>query len=525
MLTSIKRVNRNTLFLLTMAAGGTLLPKPGLTQSSETVNRVTLLPTDSKETKIQKAAHVRPSARQMTWQQYEVTGFVHFGMNTFTDREWGDGTEDPKLFNPVQLDARQWVKAAKDFGMKELVMTTKHHDGFCLWPTKTSNHSVKSSPWKEGKGDVIREVANACKEYGLKFGVYLSPWDRNQAKYGVYGSDAYNELFRTQLRELLTQYGPIAEVWFDGANGEGKNGKKQVYDWESYYKLVRELQPNAVISISGPDVRWVGNEAGEGRDTEWSVVPISASENDRIAANSQQEAGSGVFIPAGDRMDNDLGSRAKVLEAQTLIWYPAVVNNSFRPGWFYHAKEDGKQRNVAKLMDNYYASVGKNAVWLLNFSPDKRGLLNEDDVKTLHAYRQRFDKVFSRNLTAGATVQATNGRSGSKAQAVVDKQFDTYWTTPEAQTTGALELTWKKPVTVDQILLQEHIANGQRVESFVVEAFDGQSWQELSKGTTIGYKRILRFKPTTTRQLRVRILESRANPEIANLELYANPVE
>ena len=367
-------------------------------QSTESQNRVTFTPGDAEADKIRKAAHIRPSPRQVTWQQYEVTGFVHFGMNTFTNREWGEGTEDPQLFNPTQLDARQWVRTAKAFGMTELILTTKHHDGFCLWPTKTTKHSVVSSPWKGGKGDVVADVAAACREYGLKFGVYLSPWDRNQAKYGIYGTDQYNDFFKTQLRELLTNYGPIAEVWFDGANGEGKTGKKQVYDWNSYYNLVRELQPNAVVSISGPDVRWVGNEAGEGRDTEWSVVPLRASEQDVIAANSQQVAGSGVFVPSGDRMDIDLGSRAKILEAKTLIWYPSVVNNSFRPGWFYHPEEDTKQRSVDKLVGNYYQSVGKNSVWLLNFSPDKRGLIHENDVKILREGRAVLAKTFCAGL-------------------------------------------------------------------------------------------------------------------------------
>ncbi len=508
----MKSVQKKLLFVF--------MPLVALAQSPETANRVTFAPTDTDADKIRKAAHLRPSPRQITWQQYEVTGFIHFGMNTFTNREWGEGTEDPKLFNPTQLDARQWVRTAKEFGMTELILTVKHHDGFCLWPTKTTTHSVVSSPWRNGKGDLVREVSAACREYGLKFGVYISPWDRNQAKFGIYGTDQYNDYFKTQLRELLTSYGPIAEVWFDGANGEGKTGKKQVYDWNGYYNLVRALQPNAVISISGPDVRWVGNEAGEGRNTEWSVVPLRASEQDVIAANSQQVAGSGVFIPSGDRMDNDLGSRAKILAANTIIWYPSVVNNSFRPGWFYHAEEDTKQRSVDKLVDNYYQSVGKNSVWLLNFSPDKRGLIHENDVKILREGRAVLVNTFAHDRTAGARVTATNGAKTVNPNRMLDHDNKTYWTTPDDATTGTIELSWATPVTVDQLLMQENFRNGQRVESFVLETAEGGGWKEISRGTTIGYKRILRFAPVTTSKLRVRILASRANPEIAALELY-----
>ncbi|RYZ59326.1 MAG: alpha-L-fucosidase, partial [Chitinophagaceae bacterium] len=323
----------------------------GWTQSAQKGENFVLIdPADSEAAIVRKAAHVVPSPRQLKWQQMELTAFFHFGVNTFTGREWGDGKEDPKVFNPTALDARQWVREAKAAGFKLVILTAKHHDGFCLWPTATTAHSVKSSLWKDGKGDVVKEVAQACKEYGISFGVYLSPWDRNAA---VYGTEAYNDFFIAQLTELLTGYGKVDEVWFDGANGEGPNGKKQVYDFERYYKHIRKLQPQAVIAVMGPDVRWVGTETGYGREQEWSVVPANNLNPEGIAANSQQGL---AFKPQGDMMGNDLGSREKIKTAKGLVWYPAETDVSIRPGWFYHEKDDEKVKTTEKLLDIYYSS-------------------------------------------------------------------------------------------------------------------------------------------------------------------------
>lgn len=277
---------------------------------------------------LRKAAHVRPSPQQLAWQELEFTCFVHFGMNTFTGREWGDGKEDPKLFNPTAFDARQWARACNDAGMKLLILTCKHHDGFCLWPSKHTEHSVKNSPWKGGKGDVVREVSEACREAGLKFGVYLSPWDRN-AK--TYGSDAYNDVYKKQLAELLADYGPVTEVWWDGACGEGPNGKRQVYDWDGYVRVVRELAPQAVIFGMGPDVRWVGNESGLARESEWSVLPKRGP---------------------GDQTAKDLGHRKYLAGAEELVWYPAECDVSIRPGWFYHADQDDKVKTLEPVPQN-----------------------------------------------------------------------------------------------------------------------------------------------------------------------------
>ena len=479
--------------------------------AKEGQNFVLIDPADSEAAIVRKAAQVVPTPRQLKWQQMELTAFFHFGVNTFTGREWGDGKEDPKVFNPTALDARQWVREAKAAGFKLVILTAKHHDGFCLWPTATTSHSVKSSLWKEGKGDVVKEVAEACKEYGISFGFYLSPWDRNAA---VYGTEAYNDFFIAQLTELLTGYGKVDEVWFDGANGEGPNGKKQVYDFERYYKLIRKLQPQAVIAVMGPDVRWVGTETGYGREQEWSVVPANNLNPESIAANSQQGL---AFKPQGDMMGNDLGSREKIKTAKGLVWYPAETDVSIRPGWFYHEKDDEKVKTPEKLLDIYYSSVGRNGVLLLNLPPDKRGLIHEADVKSLREWRRQIDATFAKNLAKGAKVRSANGRNGA---AMLDGKYNSYWTTKAADTTAVIEVDLKASVTFDVLLLQEAIPVGQRIEKFVLEYRDGNEWKKITEGTTVGYKRLLRFEPVTTAKVRLRILSSRLNPTLSEFGLY-----
>ncbi|HUC80719.1 MAG TPA: alpha-L-fucosidase [Flavisolibacter sp.] len=474
-------------------------------------NFVVIQPTDTQRDIVRKAATIVPSPQQLRWQQLELTAFFHFGINTFTGREWGDGKEDPKLFNPTQLDARQWVREAKAAGFKLIILTAKHHDGFCLWPTATTAHSVKSSPWKGGKGDVVKEVAEACKEYGVGFGVYLSPWDRNAQ---VYGTEGYNDFFIAQLTELLSAYGKVDEVWFDGANGEGPNGKKQVYDFERYYKHIRKLQPDAVIAVMGPDVRWVGTETGYGREQEWSVVPANNLDQQAIAQNSQQAL---HFKPQGDMMGQDLGSREKVLKAKGLVWYPAETDVSIRPGWFYHSKDDEKVKTPEKLLDIYYSSVGRNGVLLLNIPPDKRGLIHEADVRNLKEWKRMRDETFATNLAKGAKIKSTNGRN---VKALLDNRYKSYWTTKGNDTTAVIELDLKEPKTVDVLWLQEAITVGQRIESFVLEYLDNNEWKKATEGTTVGYKRLLRFAPVTASKLRLRILSSRLNPTLAEIGLY-----
>lgn len=472
---------------------------------------------DSQEEIIRKAAHVVPSERQKQWQELEFTCFICLGVNTFTDKEWGTGKEDPAVFNPAKLDARQWCRIAKNAGMKLMLLTCKHHDGFCLWPSKYTDFSVASSPWKGGEGDVVKELAEACKEFDLKLGVYLSPWDMNQS---TYGTDAYNDYFVKQLTELLTEYGPVAEVWFDGANGEGSNGKKQVYDWERYYQTVRKLQPEAIIAIMGPDVRWVGTESGYGRETEWSVVPVSEKEQEKIALNSQQLAGSGTFIPEGDRMKKDLGSRDKLIQAKGLVWYPSEVDVSIRPRWYYHEREDSLVKTPEKLVDIYYSSLGRNSVLLLNLPPGKDGLIHKNDEKSLMKMKEIIDNTFQQNLVKNAKVSTSSADFFHPASNLVDGETESFWTTTNPHTTSSVLIELESEKTFDRLLLRENINNGQRVELFNLEYWTGKGWKEFANGTTIGYKRLLRFVPVTTSKVRFNILSSRDCPELTEIGLY-----
>ncbi len=456
-------------------------------------NYVPILPSDSPAVIISKAARVVPSPRQLRWQELELTAFFHFGINTFTDREWGDGKEDLSVFNPAQLDARQWVRVAKEAGIRQVILTAKHHDGFCLWPSKYTDHTIAHTPYKNGHGDIVKEFADACHAYGMGMGLYLSPWDRNSQAYG--DSAKYNTLFLNWLTELLTRYGRVDEVWFDGANGEGPNGKKQVYAFEAWYHLIRRLQPQAVIAIMGPDVRWVGTETGEGRFTEWSVLPVNARQEESIAANSQKDQ---TFAPLGDLMNQDLGSRERLLAAKGLIWYPAETDVSIRPGWFYHAKEDSLVRSPSALMDLYFTSVGRNSVLLLNIPPNRQGLISDADVRSLRGWRRKMDSTFGLDLA----VSALRRDSGMTTEIKFVRDDGEY-----------------KQI-FDVLLLQEDIRQGQRVEQFVFEVEDHGDWVRVASGTTIGYKRLLRFPPVTASRVRLRILSSRLEPVISKIGLY-----
>ena len=444
------------------------------------------------EQKIDMASRLVPTAQQLEWQQMEFTAFLHFGMNTFTGNEWGHGTDSPALFNPSELDCEQWVKALKDGGFKMALITAKHHDGFCLWQTETTEYSVKNSPWKDGKGDVVRELRDACEKYGMKFGVYLSPWDRNAPSYG--DSPAYNKFFIAQLTELLTNYGEVHEVWFDGACAEGPNGKKQEYDWTAILAKIRELQPKAVTAIMGDDVRWVGNEGGLGRETEWSatVIPPGSYTHKKAAKEAL-----GL-----EEMSKDLGSRELVAKAQEVYWYPSEVDVSIRPGWFYHAEQDGQVRSLANLVNIYYRSVGCNSVLLLNIPPDRRGLIHEIDVQRIKELSEYINKTFATNYVEKGSQEWT-------AQVGESKEYDV-----------------KSGAMVNTFLIQEDITKGQRVEDFLVEVYSNGAWQYATEGTTIGYKRLLRFSDCQPEKVRVTIRGSRATANISNVGLYyAEPLQ
>jgi len=485
----------------------------GTLLAQEPVEYYTTVPPGSDmEQIIHKAANLVPTERQFKWQQMELTAFLHFGINTFTDKEWGDGSEDPQLFNPSELNAEQCVKTCKDAGFKLVILTAKHHDGFCLWPSKYTEHSVKNSPWKNGKGDVVKEVANACKKYDVHFGIYLSPWDRNSK---LYGTDAYNDYFVNQLTELLTQYGKVDEVWFDGANGEGPNKKKQVYDFARWYKLIRSLQSQAVISIMGPDVRWVGTETGRGRETEWSVISADVQSQEKIAAASQNDV---VFKPKSDVRGEDLGGREKIKDAKALVWYPAETDVSIRPGWFFHEKENEKVKTPSQLNDIYFSSVGRNGVLLLNIPPNKKGLIQTEDSLHLFRWSEMRNNTFKSNLAKLASIKISKGKN---AHSLVDGNYKSYWTTSSPKDTSAeIIFTFPQPQTFDVLLLQENIMVGQRIEKFGAEYWNGVKWISFAEGTTVGYKRLLRFPTVTCKKVRLIILASRLNPTISEIGFY-----
>lgn len=468
---------------------------------------------------IKHAAQIVPSARQLAWQELEFYSFIHFGVNTFTDKEWGLGDEEPSIFNPTEFDAKQWVEVCKSAGMKGLILTCKHHDGFCLWPSAYTDHSVKNSPWRDGEGDLVREVADACREGGLAFGVYLSPWDRHDERYGT---DEYNNYFKDQLRELLTNYGDVFCVWFDGACGEGPNGLKQIYDWDGYYKVIREHQPNAVISVCGPDVRWCGNEAGHTRDSEWSVVPEELQDCEKIQEDSQH-VDDGEFSKRSNSRDENLGSREAIKSKDKLIWYPAEVNTSIRPGWFYHSAEDDKVRSLEALLDIYYKAVGGNSTFLLNLPPDKRGLIHENDARRMAELGQVIRTVFDQNLASGALAVAEESLDDNhNAMRMLDGNKDSYWRPREGTERAVIDIDLKSVRTFDTIVLQEHIRSGQRIEKLRIEVLEDDTWKPLAGCTIVGYKRILTFDKTTARQIRLVIEESRWCPTISGFEVYNN---
>ncbi|MCU0407796.1 MAG: alpha-L-fucosidase [Bacteroidales bacterium] len=450
-----------------------------------------------------------PSERQLAWHQLEYYMFVHFTVNTFTDKEWGYGDESPSIFNPSQLDCMQWAKVAKDAGMKGIIITAKHHDGFCLWPSEYTEHSVKKSPWKQGKGDMLAELRKACDAYGLKMGVYLSPWDRNSS---VYGTADYLAYYRKQLRELLTKYGDIFEVWFDGANGgDGYYGgarelrkidNKTYYDWPNTHAIVRELQPGAVMfSDAGPDIRWVGNESGMGSLTNWCLL----KKDD--------------MYPGGDF--------AKILgegHYDGNYWVPAEVDVSIRRGWFYHQKEDAGVRSPENLMELYYSSVGRNSNLLLNVPPDRRGLLHENDVKSLLAFKELRDKEFSIELARGKKCSATSVRGkGFEASRVSDGDGETSWAAKDGQTSAEIIIDLGRETEVNRVLIQEYIKFGQRVEEYSVTVFTGGSWKKVVDGTTVGYKVIRKFPLERASKVKITFSKARACPVISNIELFRAP--
>jgi alpha-L-fucosidase len=506
-------------------------------------------PVDSPATIAEKAAKVLPRPNQTAWMRYERTFFLHFGMNSFRGVEWGDGREDPSVFNPSALDANQWVSAMKHAGCRLLILVSKHHDGFCLWPTRYTPHSVAASPWLGGQGNLVRAVADAARAQGIQLGLYLSPADlyqlrtnpRNPAGYYGNGSrrmpstiptdpaafrddplkgrtptpefgsytytvDDYNRYFLNQLYELLTEYGPISVAWFDGANPDPS--VPQTYDYAAWYDLIRHLQPKAVISVKGPDVRWVGNEGGVGRTTEWSVIPLSQPPDK---------------FTWPDMQSGDLGSRAKLTPGSWLWWYPAEVNTSILNGWFWSPEKRAK--SPAELVEYYYTSVGRNGNMLLNLAPDNRGLVPDNQLASLRGMAQVVNDTFAKDLAAGATFTADTSAPSTAPALAHDGDLDTWWEAAAGHTTGVFTVTLPAAAIFDVVSLQEAVDHrGQRIESFVIEGWNGSAWiapATVDEQTTVGHRRLVRLTiPMTTDRVRVRITGARLEPTLAEIGLF-----
>jgi len=420
----------------------------------------------------------RPTLAQLSWQRDELALFLHFGINTFTGREWGEGTEDPELFRPTSLDVRGWARAARAAGFRAMILTAKHHDGFCLWPTRTTGHSVASSPWRDGDGDVVRDFVDACRAEGLRAGLYCSPWDRNAPSYG--DSPRYNDLYVAQLTELLTGYGPIHEVWFDGANGEGPNGRRQEYDWPRFWGLVRRLQPEAVIfSDAGPDVRWIGNETGSAGDPNWSTVDPNV-----------------VLFPGAT--GDDVLEQLQHGDPEGSVWRPGETDVSIRPGWFYRPAEDAAVRSVENLVELYHTSVGRNSKLLLNVPPTPEGRLHDTDVARLQGMHRALTSLFEEDLAEGAELRRTAAGPRTSIQ----------------------EIDLGRVVEVGLVDLREDIERGQSVSRYRLEAEVEGDWRFVTRGETIGYRKLDRFVPVTARRLRLHVEDFFGSPPDIRVGLY-----
>lgn len=448
-----------------------------------------------------------PTEEQMKWHEMEMNAFIHFTTNTFTGREWGMGNESPSVFNPSELNVRQWTHALREAGFKGLILTAKHHDGFCLWPSKFTSHTVAASPYKNGKGDIVKEVADACKNDGLKFGVYLSPWDRNHARYG---QKEYVSYYRNQLTELFSNYGEVFEMWFDGANGGdgyygGANEVRKIdgskyYDWPGTIALVKNMQPGVIFfSDAGPGVRWVGNEKGIAGTTNWNMITTDT-------------------LFAGKAGIEHLLSTGAIDGKQ---WVPAEVDVSIRPGWFYHEDQNDKVKSGDELFDIYLTSVGRGSTLLLNIPPDRRGLFHEKDIQSLKDFRKKLNTVFAKNLAIGAKGMSYHTREGDfSPMKMLDGDKNTYWATEDGIKESNFIIELKEAQTVNYIVIQEYIRLGQRVKSFSVDAWQNGDWKKIGEGTTIGYKRILRLPETKTDKIRVNFHDSRGGMVVGNVEVY-----
>jgi alpha-L-fucosidase len=456
-----------------------------------------------------------PTPAQLNWQRAQTNLFVHFGMNTFTDREWGNGSETPAQFNPARLDCRQWASAARAGGFQIALLTAKHHDGFCLWPSRYTDHSVKSSPWRNGKGDLVREFVDAFRAEGIKVGLYLSPWDRHEPSYGT---DRYNDFYCNQLVELLTQYGELHEVWFDGACGEAPDGRKQTYDWQRIFSLVKKHQPGAVtFGDGGTDVRWVGNERGFSGETCWATInpdPIRFPGDSGICEANDAKASTSLETILNQGLPPQSGVPS--------VWRPAECDVSIRPGWFHHDTENDQVRSVENLVELYFQSAGRNGTLLLNIPPNRDGLFHSVDVERVATWRKTLDSLFSKNFAHSATVTANSSQPAHPAAHLIDSNPDSYWTPFNTHAPHTIEFRWKEPQSIGIVQLKEAITFGQFITGYQVE-FETASgeWKTVSTGTTIGHQKLDRIAAATTCAARVTLTTALSQPSLSAVGFYS----
>ena len=459
-----------------------------------------------------------PSNRQLAWHELEFTGFLHFTVNTFTNKEWGYGDESEDIFNPEKFDADAMIGALADAGMRGVILTAKHHDGFCLWPTKTTDHSVFHSKWRGGKVDVVKEISQAAARRKLKFGVYLSPWDRNNA---AYGTPEYIKIYRQQLSELLTGYGPIFEVWHDGANGGdgyygGAREKRSIdrntyYDWPKTWEMIRAMQPDACIfSDVGPDIRWVGNERGIAGDPCWAA-----------------------FDPVGEKGGPASPGNVNTKDSQTgnrngKLWIPAECDVSIRPGWFWHEAENARVKTPRQLINLYYQSAGRGATFLLNVPPNPQGLISPEDTASLKAFGDYLRATFGQNLAAKAKADASHVRANDKQYGpanLLDGRGDTYWATDDRVTSADVTIDLGRGAKFQVIRLREAIQFGQRIDAVEIERWQPDGWQPLAKATSIGARRLIRLDaPVIAQRLRLRVTQASASPALSEFALFSEAV-
>jgi len=451
-----------------------------------------------------------PSPQQLAWHELEMYGLVCFNLVTFEDKEWGYGDADPAIFNPSEFSADQIVQAAREGGLKGIILVCKHHEGFCLWPSKTTEYNISKSPWKNGKGDMVKEFQLACEKAGIKFGVYLSPWDRNSA---VYGQAGYIPIYYEQLRELLSGYGDLFEVWFDGANGgDGWYGgadtirnidRFSYYGWDSIYSIVRELQPHAVIFSDMGDIRWVGNEEGKAGETSWCMYTPKGREED-----SRPAPGFTKYWEASQGHEDGR------------TWMPSECDFSIRPGWYYHESQNQAVKSPEDLFDHYLKTVGRNASFNLGLPPDTRGMMHENDLEALRGFKEILEKAFHTNLALKQKISCDANRRGYPGKRLVDGNPGTFWAAPQNSTTAEIIIRLDEIQEVNAILLQEHIKLGQRIKSFSVDVRIEGDYVRVKEASTIGYKRILTFDAVLTNEIRITIKESRAAPVLSEIQLY-----